>query len=247
MAQVHLNPQHKGGIGKSYMAFLLAQHFLSNQQAPTCIDTDPSNQTFKAFSAFDAEWINICDSQNRFDESLFDSLMEKLLTAGEEDVFVIDCGTATFIPLCSYMAESNALSMLQDCGLDVYFHSVLAGGSDFAETVKGLNNIFKAFPEAAVCIWLNEFKGQIGDGKAAERKHGFEDTVLYQNNKSRIKALIQIAELNNQTFGKDIKQMTEKHLTFAEAIASAEFSIMAKQRLKMAWRDINEQLAAVQF
>ncbi len=39
--------------------------------------------------------------------------------------------------------------------------------------------------------------------------------------------------------------MMQKHLTFDEAIASADFTVMSKQRLKLIQRDVYEQLAAV--
>ena len=94
MAIIHLNPQHKGGVGKTWQAFLLAQSLIEGGKEPVCIDTDPLNQSFAAFKAFSAEWINICDGQNRFDESRFDRLMETLLAGGDGDSFVIDCGTS---------------------------------------------------------------------------------------------------------------------------------------------------------
>lgn len=242
MATIHINPQHKGGIGKTWQAFLLAQSLIEAGQEPVCIDTDPLNQTFAAFKRFNAEWINICDDHNRFDESRFDRLMEVLLGGGDDDCFVIDCGTSTFVPLCSYMAESNGLPFLVGHGHSVYLHSVIAGGDLLLETVRGLDNVLGYFSDIPVCVWLNGFFGPIG-----AKPHGFEDMAIYQANQERIKALIHIPELNPQTFGKDMKKMSENSLTFSEAIHSDDFSLMSKQRLKMAWRDISSQLSVVQF
>ncbi|MBB4268183.1 CO dehydrogenase nickel-insertion accessory protein CooC1, partial [Roseospira visakhapatnamensis] len=45
MAAIHMTLQGKGGVGKSFIASLLAQHFLARGQAPICLDTDPVNQT----------------------------------------------------------------------------------------------------------------------------------------------------------------------------------------------------------
>ena len=140
------------------------------------------------------------------------------------------------------MAESKALSLLADSGHSIYIHSVIAGGDLLLETVKGLDNILTIFPDVPVCAWLNGFFGAIG-----AKPHSFEQMAIYEANKARIRALIQIPELNAQTFGRDIKKMSESHLTFAEAIHSDDFPLMSKQRLKMAWRDIYSQLSVIQF
>ena len=52
---------------------------------------------------------------------------------------------------------------------------------------------------------------------------------------------------NPQTFGEDIKKMTANRKTLAEVMASPDFSMMEKQRLKVFGKEIFEQLAKIDF
>ena len=52
MSKVHLTLQGKGGVGKSYVASLIAQHRMDKGMPVSCIDTDPVNSTFCQYKAF---------------------------------------------------------------------------------------------------------------------------------------------------------------------------------------------------
>lgn len=93
MVQLHPNRQKKGGIGKSFVASLLAQHFFAAGKFSICLDTDLQNQTFTKTAGLGVAWISIPDDDERFNESAFDGLMEKIFKAEEQDIFVVDCGT----------------------------------------------------------------------------------------------------------------------------------------------------------
>ena len=56
---VHLSLQGKGGVGKSLVASLLAQYFLSRGQPVRCIDTDPVNQTLSQYRGLTVEHIKL--------------------------------------------------------------------------------------------------------------------------------------------------------------------------------------------
>lgn len=43
MAKIHMVLQGKGGVGKSFIATVIAQYKRSKGQQPLCIDTDPVN------------------------------------------------------------------------------------------------------------------------------------------------------------------------------------------------------------
>ena len=51
MAKIHMILQGKGGVGKSFIAALLAQYKASKGQPSLCIDTDPVNATFHGYQA----------------------------------------------------------------------------------------------------------------------------------------------------------------------------------------------------
>ena len=60
MKEVHFVVQSKGGVGKSFVAMLLAQYLQDRSDDKLyCFDTDPDNQTFAAYQALKPEFINI--------------------------------------------------------------------------------------------------------------------------------------------------------------------------------------------
>ena len=89
MKDIHFIVQGKGGVGKSFIASLLAQFFSKNKQV-LCFDTDPVNQTFSRYKALNVKTIDILDEHNNIDSGKFDVLMNTLLS--DEDVeYVCEC------------------------------------------------------------------------------------------------------------------------------------------------------------
>ncbi len=91
-------------------------------------------------------------------------------------------------------------------------------------------------------VWLNEYFGPIElDGKT------FVEMKVYKEHASKVRGLIRIQERNADTFGKDIQVLAKNKLTFEEALASPDWQIMARQRIRTVQRDLFEQLDAVGF
>jgi len=236
---VHITLQGKGGVGKSLASVLLAQYLRDKGENIQCIDTDPVNQTFNGYKALNVEFLKLIDDNTKsINSRIFDGLMERLFN--EQGTFIVDNGASSFIPLTNYLVENNAVQMLNDSGRDVYIHSVVTGGQAFADTLKGFAELAKQDSIKKIVVWLNEFFGGIeAQGKT------FESMKVYLENKDKIAGIIRIARRNQDTFAKDIEQMIVSKLTFAEALESPAFTIMARQRLKTVKSDIYEQLAGV--
>lgn len=105
MSTIHFIMMGKGGVGKSLISVILAQYFMDNQRELNCADLDPTNASFNAYPALNAEHINIADDEFNIDPAKFDMLMEKILT--QEGDWVIDTGAATFLPLMNYGAADQ--------------------------------------------------------------------------------------------------------------------------------------------
>ena len=242
MSTVHFILQGKGGVGKTFTASLLAQ-FLSDNRTDNplplrMIDTDPVNATFSQYQAWPVERLQIQDEgSTRINERRFDDLMELLLK--EEADFVIDNGAASFVPLSNYLTENAAISMLADAGRRVCVHSVITGGQGFGDTINGFNQTAGQMPDDVdLYVWLNPYFGKVEhSGKQ------FKDMAVYKQHKARIRAVIEIPNQSSDTFGADMRDMLEKKLTFNEAVASDEFSIMSRQRLSMVRKVVYERLA----
>ena len=237
--KVHFILQGKGGVGKSFVAALLAQHYCSNGRGSViCVDTDPVNATFSGYEAFDTRRIELLEN-GVVDCGRFDGLMMAIVS--EDADFIVDNGASCFIPLTKYLFESKALEVIGRTGREVVFHTVLTGGYGLRDTVAGFDWLAENVPaETSIVVWLNEFFGAIEvDGK------GFEEMKVYERHRDRIAALLRLPKQNEQTFGRDLKAMLDQRLTFAEARASAQFNIFSKQRIAMMERQLLDQLKLI--
>jgi CobQ/CobB/MinD/ParA nucleotide binding domain len=233
-AAVHLSLQGKGGVGKSLIGSILAQYLRHKGQEVQCVDTDPVNQTFSQYSALQVCHLNVL-SEGRIDPRLFDLLMERLLT--EDGVFVVDSGASTFIPLWHYILENNVVNVLREAGRRLYVHSVITGGQALVDTLSGFGELAKTTPDRNVVVWVNEYFGPVQDnGKR------FIEMRVFRDNEEKVVGTVAVPKRSVDTFGRDVEEMLRRKLTFGEAIESPEFSIMARQRLKVVRADLFEQL-----
>lgn len=238
MKQMHMILQGKGGVGKSLVASFLAQHFMALGKAPICIDTDPINATFASYKALNVQRLELMNGDD-LDPRAFDQLVELVMAAEDESIFIIDNGAATFVPLCSWMLENDAVSFFKEAGVELVLHSVLTGGQAMGDTLVGLNNLLKSFKNTSSVVWLNEFFG-----KTERNGKSFEQSELFKKNAESIRSLIRISARRKETFGADLDHVLREKSTFAEAASNESLSIMARQRLAMIWRDINAQITA---
>ena len=239
MALINLTLQGKGGVGESFVASLLAQYYAGKDVALACYDTDPVNRTFAGYEAFNAETVLLGERPDELNPRYFDALVEKIMTAEEDAVVVIDNGASTFLPLLGYMVESQALEMITGSGHEVRLHTVLTGGQALNDTLQGLSQVLTYVPDVPVVVWLNEYFGRIERQNDKGEVQGFEQSGLYKQNKARIHALVRLPEVRKETFGHDIEQMMRARLTFDEAVQHLDFPLMARQRLKMSWKAIH--------
>ncbi|WP_096704167.1 conjugal transfer protein TraL [Magnetospirillum sp. 15-1] len=229
--EVNFILQGKGGVGKSLIASLLAQYFRPQEQPLLCVDTDPVNATFSGYKAFDVETLNIMDGDD-INPRTFDQLIERIMTA-EAGRMIIDNGASTFVPLCSYLLQNDVASLLKEGGHTVRLHSVITGGQALPDTIEGFASLCRNIGTAPVVVWLNEYFGKpVHNGKT------FEESKVYEKNKARIHSLVTIPAVKPETFGQDMHKMLTRRVTFDEADASPDFTIMERQRLRMMKRTL---------
>ncbi len=226
MAKVHMILQGKGGVGKSLIASILAQHGYAKKKDILCIDTDPVNATFHGFKKLNVTRLDLMDGDN-VDQRKFDNLVELI--------------ASTFVGLSHYLISNQVSKMLREMGHELVIHTVITGGQSLTDTVNGFSKIIQQFPtDVSFIVWLNQFWGKIEmNGKK------FEAMKAYIDNKSRISAIVTIPEYKLETFGRDLREMLQDKLTFDEAIAKPELLIMVRQRLKIIKDDLFKQLEGV--
>ncbi len=127
MSTIHFVLQGKGGVGKSLIASLLYQYLHQQGMPVSGVDTDPINSTFSGYKELSVQSLNIMDGDD-IDQRRFDTLMEIIFQQPDESHVVIDNGAATFLPLCSYLKDNDALDLLCNEGHKILLHTVITGG-----------------------------------------------------------------------------------------------------------------------
>lgn len=239
MATINLVLQGKGGVGKSYVATLLAQYLTDKGVSPVCIDTDPVNATLASYHSFKAERFEVMDGDD-IDKSRFDALLDKITQLkGPEHQVIIDSGASTFVPLSSYLLRYQVADYLMAVGHTLVIHTVITGGEEQTDTIQGLLSLLKNYPKSVtIVVWLNPFHGRIEHaGK------GFTEMKIYKDHQERISALVRLPELGDLE-RMDVQIMQKARQTFTEAEAPENSTMMGIQRhrLSLLKKKIYEQM-----
>ncbi len=238
---VHFVLQAKGGIGKSFVSTLLAQHVIQETGTVSCFDTDQENTTFAHYAALCVRHIALADQSRLINPKRFDSMMETLLTTPGN--FVVDTGANTFSNLLAYMVENEVFPLLGHAGKIAYVHTIVGGGDTLADTANGFYAIAQKVNGTRLVLWFNEHFGEI---KTAEGKP-FTETQAYRQSAARLSGIVTLYRRNPATFGEDIRKLNTKRHTIAQALASPEYTLMEKQRLKTFSQDVFAQLKAIRW
>lgn len=235
---VHFVLQAKGGIGKSFVSALLAQHFQNQGADLRCFDTDQENTTFANYKGLPVEHVPVMNESRIIDAKKFDHMMETILTS--DGTFVVDTGANTFSPLLAYMVESDVMEILVEGGKKVFIHSIVGGGDTLHDTASGFNSIAQSV-QAPIILWLNEHFGALKteDGK------NFTETKVFKLNQDKLGGVVLLQKSNHDTSGGDIKKMNTKRMTVKEVLLSTEFSTFEKHRIQKATHHVFDQLQSI--
>ena len=238
---VHFILQGKGGIGKTLVSTILAQWLAGKDaQRLRCYDTDQENATFSRYKAMNVKHVPVMTDTRTIDPKRFDALMIDILE--QDGNCVVDNGANTFSPLMGYLLENDCFELLQESGRKVYIHTIVGGGDTLHDTAMGFVSTAKS-TRVPLVLWENEHFGllQSAAGKV------FTESHTYADNAARVVGKVVLAQRNADTFGADIKKMNIARMTADEVRASEKFNVMEKQRIKVVFRDLFEQLDKVQW
>lgn len=237
---IHFVLQGKGGIGKSVVASWLAEFLIERGQPVRCIDGDPVNRSLSQHKAFTVEKLDLVNQDGVLQRTRYDSIIERFAT--DSAVFVVDNGATVFLPLWTYIVETDMFSVLRQAGRQVYIHVPISGGEMLNDTLLGFKTLAESASERNLVLWINEYFGPVSrDGKA------FNQMQVYLDHQDKVLASVGIPRRSSDTYGETIRAMREKKLTFAEAIASPEFMLVQKSRLYIVRRELFEQLEKAPF
>jgi hypothetical protein len=236
---VHFILQGKGGIGKTLVSTILAQWLAGKDEKPLrCFDTDQENATFSRYKAMNVKHVPVMTDNRMIDPKRFDALMIDILE--EEGNCVVDNGANTFSPLMAYLLENDCFSLLQDSGRKVYIHVIVGGGDTLHDTAMGFVSTAKS-TNVPLVLWENEHFGLLQSASGKQ----FTESATYGDNAGRVVGRVVLSQRNADTFGADLKKMNIARLTADEVRASEKFNVMEKQRIKVVFRDLFDQLDKV--
>jgi len=223
MKEFHCVLGNKGGVGKSVVASWLIQHARSAGNDVLGIECDQSNRTLTRYERLRTERLDLLDREDQIDRRRFDSLIE-MLVADKEPFVVMDNGQASFGPLSRYMTECRAFEILRESGRECFVHAVITGGQLGASTLAGFDKTVTGLGgDAHVVVWHNEHFGSVDDAEYQE---------VVTRSRTRVLGPVRL-HLWSKPFEDDVQDMLKRFLTFEEAIASADFGLMNRQRLKI--------------
>ncbi len=108
--------------------------------------------------------------------------------------------------------------------------------------MSGFARLAQTTGERNIVLWVNEYFGRVErDGRA------LSELPVYTEHCGSVIGSIAIPRRNQDTFGRDMEEVIARKLTLQEAIDSATFPIMVRQRLRVIQRELFDQLDCVPF
>jgi hypothetical protein len=186
MSTIHLVMQGKGGVGKSLLAFYVAQYVKDQKQKCLVFDTDPLNPTLSRTASFEAKVVKLlADDRTTIIKSAFDEMIEACENMDSDAV--IDVGASSFVPMLEYCGKNGVFDLWDSMGHKCLVHSIITG-KDFTDTCDWFGEIMRRtrhLPSVSAVVWLNPCTGPVEkDGRI------FEDTVQYKENRDRIRTIL---------------------------------------------------------
>jgi hypothetical protein len=170
-----------------------------------------------------------------------DTLVGIVAEAPDDGQVVVDVGSNGFETLMAYEVENGVFALLQELGHRVVVQTVIAGGPDAEETLKGTMALLAA-TDVLVILWLNEHLGPL-EIRSQNGVRPIAEASFLHEARDRIRGTILLPARTKATFGKDTEEMLRQRLTFAEAIE--QFDLMPRTRIKRIRDELWAQLAAL--
>jgi hypothetical protein len=152
------------------------KYLVDHTRLETCFDTDPVNGSLQTIPALKAQPIALL-ADDTLNVQAVDRLVETIVQA-KADVVVAN-GAASFLPLSRYLVENDIPAVLREHATTMVLHTVVTGGGNGMDTLKGLDALVRHFaPGADIVVWINEVFGAV-------RFEGtdFEETNVYREHR----------------------------------------------------------------
>jgi hypothetical protein len=147
---IHLIGGEKGGVGKSLVSRLLAQHFIDRGVAFTGFDTDRSHGALMRFYAGYASPVLV----DRYEA--LDAIVESAIAAPGQRVLV-DLAAQTHAPLVKWIDDSGVLELAAEASVSINYWHVMDAGRDSVDLLERLLDRFGS--RLDYVLVLNQLRG----------------------------------------------------------------------------------------
>ncbi len=226
---IHLIGGEKGGVGKSLVARLLAQHFIDRGLAFTGFDTDRSHGALMRFYSGYASPVLV----DRYEA--LDAIVEAAVAAPGQRVLV-DLAAQTHDPLVQWMNDSGVLELAAESGVVLRYWHVMDSGRDSVDLLARLLDRFGA--RLNYVLVLNQLRGDdfgqlersgqlaraLALGASVVRLRHLQDAVLTKIDASN--SSFWAARQGTPGEGAKLGLMERQRLKLWLAHASAEFAAL---------------------
>ncbi|KLN60996.1 hypothetical protein WH96_11265 [Kiloniella spongiae] len=141
MGTTHFFLNGKGGVGTSYAASILAQHYIARNKRVLCVSTEPCGGNLRRYEAFNTKWFDIYCEDSSNPKSI-DNLFKQILQMDDDAEVIVDCGSTSYLSICQALKAKGFLDEAQSFGKRILLHSIIIGGPSCVETLNSYKSLF---------------------------------------------------------------------------------------------------------
>jgi len=182
VGRIHFIGGEKGGVGKSLVARLLAQHMIDRNLPFTAFDTDRSHASLLRYYADFATLVEVHEVEG------LDRIVEAA-SRSEEQRVLVDLAAQTTPALTRWMEDSQLFDLASETGLTMVWWHVMDAGRDSVELLGQLLDRFGDRVE--LVLVLNEIRG--------ERFQLLDESGLRQRAEEAGATILPIRKLNDDS------------------------------------------------
>ena len=212
---VHFLMTNRGGCGKSFIGWALAQflHDLHRQRRLVIIDTDERNQTLAQFKALQATAMPLTSNRSggieRTQLMAFTTCLHQALQNRSDDI-IVDVGASSAYARMRELLVQGMAATFQRHDYALIFHMPLTS-TDIRDHVNCIEDLHDTFRFARIAVWVNDFFAEtavLPTGRTL-RDLGVEHVD------DRI-SVIQLTDFEHSFYGSEVKHVYRQHATFGE-------------------------------
>jgi hypothetical protein len=227
--RIHFIGGEKGGVGKSLMSRVLAQHFIDKETPFTAYDTDKSHGALLRFYS-DYSSLVVLDRYEALDR-----LVEAV--AQSRQPAVVDLAAQSYSILAGWIDDSGVLEVVHDMGISLTYWHVMDAGRDSVDLLQKLLDQFGS--RLPLVVVLNEVRGTEFDI--------LKESGQLARAESLGASVIRLHKLSDTTMQK-IDQFNTSFWAASQSTAgsSAGLALFERQRVKVWLNKAYQQLEGLQ-